>query len=59
MKKKEVKKNVKIYLCTECGGDAYMAYSARTKDDWGGKIKKNERLCLTCGRKRLGSMAIF
>jgi hypothetical protein len=50
------------YKCTECGGDATVAYVPGTikrgKDkgkeiaSWGGKIKPNERICLRCGRKR-------
>ena len=49
----------KEYVCTECGGDAFIAYIVKDRDDWGGLIKKGERLCLVCGRKRLKEMAFF
>ncbi len=52
----------KLYICTNCGGDAYIAYAPDTikrgKDkgkeipSWNGKILPGERLCLTCGKKR-------
>jgi hypothetical protein len=42
------------FPCTECGGNATVAYVANKDSDWGGKIKKDERLCLVCGAKRLG-----
>lgn len=41
----------KRYPCTDCGGDAYVGMS-----DWKGPggqlIGKDERLCISCGRKR-------
>ena len=42
--------------CTECGGDAMLAYTAgkRPGSDWGGKVKRGERLCTSCFRKRGG-----
>lgn len=50
------------YICTDCGGDATIAYVARTikrgkskgqqRASWGGQILPNERICLPCGRKR-------
>ena len=49
----------KKYICTECKGEAYIAYSARNKKDWNGLIKKEERLCLVCGKKRLKGLAFF
>ena len=48
----------KQYLCTECGGDAYIAYSADKNGDWGGLVKVGERVCTRCFRKR-GGKAIF
>jgi hypothetical protein len=49
----------KKYYCTECNGDAYIAYTAKKKKDWGGLIKKGERLCISCGKKRLGKYSFF
>jgi hypothetical protein len=43
-----------MYPCTDCSGDAFLGYSAKTKRDWGGKVKKGERLCTACFRKRVG-----
>lgn len=50
------------YPCTECNGNAYIAYSPnkikRGKDkgketaSWDGKILPGERICMSCGRKR-------
>lgn len=50
------------YPCTECGGDAFIGYCARTitrgknkgkqVSSWDGKVKPGEILCLSCGRKR-------
>lgn len=55
-------KNNKKYVCTECGGDATIAYCATTiksgknkgkeKASWGGLVQAGERLCLSCGKKR-------
>lgn len=36
------------YPCTDCKGDAFAGYGP----GWGGLIKKGERVCLPCGRKR-------
>jgi len=52
MKKKPKIEPPKLYKCTDCGGDATCAYTANKKMDWGGKIKKGERICFPCGRKR-------
>ena len=49
----------KNYKCTDCGKDAEVAYIAKSKKDWNGLIKKGERLCVNCGRKRLKEMAFF
>jgi hypothetical protein len=43
-----------MYPCTECSGDAFLGYSARKKSGWGGAVKKGERLCTACFRKRTG-----
>lgn len=42
------------YRCTQCGGDAFMGYSAGTgrHSDWGGRVKKGERLCRPCFARR-------
>ena len=50
------------YTCTECGGDAMLAYVPETikrgklkgaeRASWGGLILPGERICLACGRKR-------
>ena len=50
------------FRCTECEGDAFIAYAPekikRGKDkgkeiaSWGGKVLPGERLCLSCGKKR-------
>jgi hypothetical protein len=50
------------FQCTECGGDATIAYCAETikrgkhkgeeRESWGGLVKPGERLCIICGRKR-------
>lgn len=43
------------YPCTSCGGDAYIGVSAGRKPmNWGGLVKRGERLCFTCFRKRGG-----
>ena len=45
----------KKYPCTQCGGDAYIAWANDKKkniDCFGAILKPGERLCLTCGRKR-------
>lgn len=52
----------KEFKCTECKGDAYIAYAPETiksgKDKgkevpaWNGLVLPGERICLTCGRKR-------
>ncbi len=57
----EMKKPEK-YICTECGGDATVAYSPSTiksgknkgkeKPGWDDKVLPGERICLPCGRKR-------
>lgn len=38
------------YRCTECGGDAFVAYGA----GFGGKVKSGERICTRCFVKRGG-----
>lgn len=53
---------IKKYPCTECGGDATMAFSPTTikrgKDKgketpgWDGKVLPGERICMRCGGKR-------
>lgn len=50
------------YKCTNCNGDATVAYTAHTvtrgknkvkeKPSWGGLIQPGERICLPCGKKR-------
>lgn len=50
------------FKCTECGGDAWIAYSPNTikrgKDKgkevpgWDGKILPGERICTSCAMKR-------
>lgn len=45
----------KKWICTQCGGDAYIAWGNDTKKDqnyFGAIIKPGERLCLVCGKKR-------
>lgn len=43
------------FPCTECGGDAFVAYAAGKKNDaWNGKVKRGERLCTACFVKRGG-----
>lgn len=54
------------YPCTECKGDAFIAYAHGTYksgkkkgqpkkgSDWGGLVKPDERLCTSCFRKRGG-----
>ncbi len=48
------RKATEDYKCTNCGGDATIAYGSNKKDDkaWDGLVKKGERICLACGRKR-------
>lgn len=43
-----------VYACTECGGDAFIAYGSSKQDSWDGKVKKGERLCTKCFRRRGG-----
>jgi hypothetical protein len=45
----------KQYPCTECGGDASIAYSANGESNWGGRVKEGERLCTRCFKKRGGT----
>ena len=51
------------YICTSCGGDAFMAYVPKMRKrkgeliwdeigSWNGLVKPNERICLSCGKKR-------
>lgn len=41
------------YPCTECKGNAYVGYSHwRRSDRKKPFIKKGERLCLSCAKKR-------
>ena len=42
------------YPCTQCGKDAFVGYTAHKKGDWGGVVKKGERLCTGCFKKRGG-----
>lgn len=44
------------YPCTDCGGDAYIGYAAgkEKNSDWNGLLKKVERLCTGCFKKRGG-----
>lgn len=44
------------YPCTVCGGDAFIGYAAgrRKEQDWGGKVKRGERLCTRCFQRRGG-----
>ena len=42
------------YPCTECKGDAYIAYIAKEPGDWNGLVKVGERLCTRCLQKRGG-----
>jgi hypothetical protein len=52
----------KKYICTECGGDATIAYAPETikrgrdkgkeKPSWNGLVLPGERICILCGRKR-------
>lgn len=45
----------KEYKCTQCGGDAYVAWhndSKKDKDFFGAILHPGERLCLSCGKKR-------
>lgn len=44
------------YPCTQCGGDAFLAYTAGEEPgaDWGGRVKRGERICLRCFRSRGG-----
>ena len=49
----EKEKNKPDFICTECGGDATVAYtSGRRKEAWNGMVKKGERVCMRCGAKR-------
>jgi|JI9StandDraft_1071089.scaffolds.fasta_scaffold2507740_1 hypothetical protein len=50
------------YKCTDCKGDAYIAFVPTTitrgkrkgqqEASWDGLILPNERICLSCARKR-------
>lgn len=50
------------YRCTECNGDAAMAFVPETikrgkkkgeqRASWDGKVLPGERICFSCGRKR-------
>lgn len=42
------------YPCTQCGGDATVAYSASKDAEWGGMVKIGERLCTRCFQVRGG-----
>lgn len=46
------------YKCTECSGNAFIAYGSDKKDSWGGLVKAGERLCTKCFKKR-GGKAFF
>jgi hypothetical protein len=58
----EPKEKAKVYKCTDCGGDATVAYTPTTvkssknkgkqKPSWGGLVLAGERVCILCGRKR-------
>lgn len=48
-------KDIVKYICTDCGGDATIAWSNTTKKDknyFGAIFKTGERVCLPCGKKR-------
>lgn len=45
---------IRQFLCTNCGGDAFLAYTSKPGADWGGKVKPDERLCDKCFRSRSG-----
>lgn len=57
-----MQKQEKQYKCTNCGGDAMMAYVPETvkrgknkgkqKPSWYGLVQPGERLCLSCGKRR-------
>ncbi len=63
-----IQANENKYVCTNCGGDATLAYVAETikrgKDKgkqraaWDGLVQPNERLCTSCFSKR-GGKRIF
>lgn len=43
----------KKYICTDCGGNAFIGYSNWSKAGSKKKIvKKNERICSMCFKKR-------
>lgn len=52
----------KKYVCTSCGGDAFISYApemikrgknkGQEKPSWNGLVQPGERICLSCGRKR-------
>lgn len=59
-KKLTIKSNQLRWICTNCGKDATVAYIyKRNTNNWGGLVKKGERLCFSCGRTRLADKAIF
>ncbi len=55
---KQVVKNI----CTQCGGDAFIAYAPETikrgklkgqqRASWNGLVQPGELICLPCGKKR-------
>ena len=51
--KKKLKQPV-IYKCTECKGDATVAMTMWKDSDGNSYIKKGERLCMPCTKKRTG-----
>ncbi len=49
------KTHPKVYICTDCGGDAFVSWANSTKKDtlcFGVILKPGERICLPCGKKR-------
>ena len=48
----KMNKKIKEFKCTECKGDAYVGLSDFKEIKGGVIIKKEERLCLMCARKR-------
>lgn len=46
------------FPCTQCGGDAFVGYSANKGSDWDGKVKIGERLCTSCFQSRGGGRTL-
>lgn len=45
-------KNEGPFLCSKCGGDAFIGYSNWRDKEGRVMIKKRERLCMRCARQR-------